>query len=426
MASIAGAESPAGPILPDGLVLRPATPADADAIVTLSMAAHGAREEWGVRAIHGAHLEHMDRWSVVADGDRVVSALCLLDHTWRLRGPGDELTVVEFAVGQPEYASTEPEYRDRGLMRALFADVHARSAARGQLVQYIHGIPYYYRRFEYEYAFAFPRQPFVARDIDMPHDHSVRPATAADVPVLKSLRERAIEPAELVVDWTEQDWHWLLEYAPRWGDRTIVVEHDGRIVGSATVFQKVEDGEEVWLFSVTADDENGVQAVAAHAGALAREMGDGVPVRMVDRPGTTVSPFLEHAVVLDHALEGFYGRVADPIALLELWRPVLSARLRTSAFADASGALSMSMYSYGITIEYESGAVVAVRPGPRDAEPDDHDGVGIPPDLVVTLLFGRYGALDMEALHDDVFLGRDRDLMAVLFPRMRLDVDAVL
>jgi hypothetical protein len=426
MVSIAGPERPVAPVLPDGLVLRPATPADAEPIVTLSMAAHGDREEWGVRAIHGADLEHMDRWSVVVDGDRVVSTLCLLDHTWRLRGPGDESVVVEFAVGQPEYAATEPEYRDRGLMRALFADVHARSAARGQLVQYIHGIPYYYRRFGYEYAFAFPRQPFVAREIDMPHGHSVRPATAADVPVLKSLRTRAIAPAELVVDRTEQDWHWLLEYAPRWGDRTIVVEHDGIVVGSATVFQKLEDGEEVWLFSVTAEDERGVRAVAAHAGALAREMGDEVPVRMLDRPGTTVSEFLEHAALVDHPLEGFYGRVADPIALMELWRPVLAARLRASAFSDARGELSMSMYTYGITVVYESGEVVAVRPGPRDAEPDDHDGVGIPPDLVVTLLFGRYGALDMEAQHDDVFLGRDRDLMAVLFPRMLLDVDAVL
>ena len=55
-------------------------------------------------------------------------------------------------LGRPEYVATLPEYRNRGLIRTLLEMIHARSAERGDLVQAITGIRYYYRQFGYEYA----------------------------------------------------------------------------------------------------------------------------------------------------------------------------------------------------------------------------------------------------------------------------------
>lgn len=47
-----------------------------------------------------------------------------------------------------------PEYRRRGLVRAQFDVIHQWSAARGQLVQVISGIPFYYCQFGYEMGLA--------------------------------------------------------------------------------------------------------------------------------------------------------------------------------------------------------------------------------------------------------------------------------
>src|SRR5579883_1557166 len=78
-------------------------------------------------------------------GNRIVACTCLWRQTWEYEG-------IPFRIGRPEIVATDPEYRNRGLIREIFGLVHARSAAEGHLVQAITGIPYYYRQFGYEYA----------------------------------------------------------------------------------------------------------------------------------------------------------------------------------------------------------------------------------------------------------------------------------
>src|SRR5688500_12533938 len=79
------------------------------------------------------------------DGGRILAATCLLRQTWEYDG-------VAFPVGRPEIVATLPEYRNRGLIRAIFELIHARGDGEGQLAQGITGIPYYYRQFGYEFA----------------------------------------------------------------------------------------------------------------------------------------------------------------------------------------------------------------------------------------------------------------------------------
>ena len=69
----------------------------------------------------------------------------LIPQTWTYEG-------IEFGVGRPELVGTAPEFRNRGLVRAQFDEVHKWSAERGHMVQVITGIPYYYRLFGYEMA----------------------------------------------------------------------------------------------------------------------------------------------------------------------------------------------------------------------------------------------------------------------------------
>ena len=76
---------------------------------------------------------------------QIVSSMCLIPQTWTFDG-------MPFPVGRPEAVGTDPAYRRRGLVRAQFDVLHAKSDASGHLVQGITGIPWYYRQFDYEYA----------------------------------------------------------------------------------------------------------------------------------------------------------------------------------------------------------------------------------------------------------------------------------
>ena len=79
------------------------------------------------------------------EGNPLVACTCLWRHNWEYEG-------VPFAIGRPEIVGSDPAYRNRGLIRALFEMVHARSEAEGHLAQAITGIAYFYRQFGYEYA----------------------------------------------------------------------------------------------------------------------------------------------------------------------------------------------------------------------------------------------------------------------------------
>ena len=134
--------------LPDGLVLRPATEADIDAIVALYVQAFGEQDGADVRAFL-AEPEIFRAWSVVADGSRVASAIGRIDHRMQLDG-------FEFPVAQIEYVATDPDYRRKGLVAAQMAWHHEACAAEGIDVQMIGGVPYFYRQFGYGYGLADP------------------------------------------------------------------------------------------------------------------------------------------------------------------------------------------------------------------------------------------------------------------------------
>ncbi|RIK31069.1 MAG: GNAT family N-acetyltransferase, partial [Chloroflexi bacterium] len=130
-----------------------------------------------------------------------VACACFWRHEWSYGG-------VKLGVGQPEMVATDPNYRNRGLVRALFEMVHARSAAEGHLVQAITGIPYFYRQFGYEYVLdlggsrVMPVTAVPDQAGDKPEPYHLRPATLADGPQMLALYNQR-RRASLV--WHETD-----------------------------------------------------------------------------------------------------------------------------------------------------------------------------------------------------------------------------
>jgi GNAT superfamily N-acetyltransferase len=143
--------------LDDGLVLRRASPADADCVAAFNSVVHAdppdfeaipALGAWARDLIDGGHphVRPADTW-IVEDTrrGRLASTLDLISHRFRYED-------IEFDAGQVELVGTHPDYRNRGLVRLPMEALHAESEARGQRMQVISGIPDYYRQFGYEMA----------------------------------------------------------------------------------------------------------------------------------------------------------------------------------------------------------------------------------------------------------------------------------
>lgn len=148
----------------------------------------------------------------------------------------------------------------------------------------------------------------------------------------------------------------------------------------------------------------------------------GKPVAVERRSGTLGDAVLTPLCGDHPRAYSWYVRVGDPVALLQHLQPVLSARLARSPFAGTSGRLLLGFYRSGASIDYEHGEVVGVEAMGPDQDPVSKGGAGVAPDLIATLLFGRYGALGLAARHDDVELGAVAGVMDALFPRMQADL----
>ena len=139
------------PVVPlaDGLLLRQAVPSDLEQIGELLTERGEPDDAVDHRLVVEDPEAGWESCAVVLDGDRVVSTATLLDERLYL---GD----VELPAGQVELVATARDHEGRGLVRALMAWAHARSADRGHVVQVMIGIPYFYRLFGYEYAIDIP------------------------------------------------------------------------------------------------------------------------------------------------------------------------------------------------------------------------------------------------------------------------------
>ena len=136
--------------LGDNLLLRFATLADIDALADFNARLHeGEDNAVSTRDLmSGAHPTcKASDFTVVEDTQtgKLVSSMCLISQTWTYSG-------IPFPLGRPEFVATEAAYRRRGLVRKQFDVIHALSEARGELMQGITGIPWYYRLFGYEMA----------------------------------------------------------------------------------------------------------------------------------------------------------------------------------------------------------------------------------------------------------------------------------
>lgn len=390
----------------DGLVLRQAEPADLDQIGALL----AERLEPVDVVDHRLVVTDPDAgWSacaVVVDGDRVVSTVTLLDEEVRIGG-------IRLPAGQVELVATDREYEGRGLVRALMQWAHDRSAARGHVVQAMIGIPYFYRRFGYEYAIDIPPALAVRSLPPGEGTPALRVARPSDIPAMAALQDTAQSRFDVTMPHSAPCWRWLLE-----GDASTVwvLERDDVVVATGRTLPPDDD---VLLTEAAALDEAAAQELLR---GVATQAPDG-QVRVVHRAGTVTAAawhgFLDHEP--RRKAEQYYLRVPDVAALLDRLRPLLWHRL-TSAGIDHTGrdiVLSTFGAHYRIPVGAD-GLGEVVTGGPMQG-PGVVGGVGVAPDQLPALLFGPHGIDGLTRIRPDVYTAAE-ELFQALLPPLTADL----
>ncbi|HWE62005.1 MAG TPA: GNAT family N-acetyltransferase [Chloroflexota bacterium] len=425
--------------LGDGLVLRWATAHDTEALACFNLSIHSEDPEqpdtwlahWTRDLMSGAHpTTGPGDFTVVVDqrqDGRIVSSMCWISQAWAYED-------IPFAVGRPELVGTDPAYRRQGLVRAQFEAMHALSAARGEAVQAITGIPWYYRQFGYEMAVDLGgsrRQywPRLVRLKDGEQERStLREATLQDIPLLAQLYDIHRGAGMISCLRDEAAWRWLLNAGARtnYWPRYYLVEDPRGTPDGYLAAHPSPGGETMHIQEVAALPGHSLRAVCTFVGRALKARAEALnPARA--KPITHLNWELGAAHPAYEALGSdleqqeppyaWYLRVADLPAFLRRIAPVLERRLAGSVLDGYSGTLRLSFYTSSLTLVFERGTLADIGGfTPKRLG----DGDALFPDLTfLQLLFGHRDRAELRHARADCYT-HDQDaavLLDVLFPR---------
>jgi hypothetical protein len=358
----------------------------------------------------------------------IVSSLNTISQVWCYEG-------IPFKVGRPELVGTDPEYRNRGLVRAQFEVVHQWSRDRGELVQVITGIPYYYRQFGYEMGLELSggrmgyeaQVPKLKEGEEEPYH--IRPAVETDLPFLVNMGQRENEYSAIGA--VRDDAAWRAEMFDKSAENInrcefcIIENREGQKVGyfghpwftwgtmqTLTRYMLVDN---VSYLAVNAS----VIRYLWQIGQMNAEKRELKLDRFgfwlgSDHPSYRAAEGRLVRVVPPYA---YYVRVPDLPAFLRTIAPALEARLRASVCSGHSGELKISFYRTGIRMVFENGRLAAVE----DWKPkikEDEGAAAFPNLTFLHLVFGYRSIDDIRSAFIDCYANDEaKVLLEALFPK---------
>ncbi len=425
--------------LGDGLVLRRGTRADSKTLPDYNMHIHltngqpdKAVEAWTRDLLNGKHPTFRpEDFTIVehAATGRIVSACNLISQTWSYAG-------IPFGVGRPELVGTLPEYRRRGLIRAQFEVLHRWSAERGEKVQAITGIPYYYRQFGYEMALPLDcgrgghvPQNIPALDKGAREPFRLRAATERDLPYIARVYEEGNR--RWLVTAVRRAAHWRYELGGRraknpFAVRLKIIETSGgeRVGFLAHATQLFGSRLNVGCYELA----SGVSWLAVTPSVLRYLDAEGK--RMARRQGVEFRSFffwlgIEHPVFevarsqlpLDGSPYAWYIRVPDLPDFLMTIAPVLQQRLARSLLPGYSGEVKLSFYRDGLRLVFENGCLQRADKWMPAA--NEYGDASFPGLTFLQLLFGYRTLEELRYAFPDCLVRNDssRALLNALFPK---------
>lgn len=428
--------------LGDGLVLRWSTTQDLEQIQKLySFVFRDKADEplnqhiaaWVRDLMSNQHpLLSAEDFAIVEDTTKgiIVAATCLMKQSWSYAG-------ISLPVGRPEIVATLPEYRNRGLIRAIFELMHARSEHRGDFAQGITGIHYYYRQFGYEYALDLGggcNLPFTAipkLKEDQTETYTLQPATSDDIPTVLDLYNQERAHMAISADIDAEYWRYSLDgHSPESGEGWLtfmIVDKDQETIGY-TVARRLRLGHILGINGMYVKEGRSLAAVMP---SVLRELQKQAENTAAWKPDSPPAAYLQFSFGRDHPVYAtlqqastihrppyaWYVRVPDLPAFIHQITSVLEQRIADSIFAGHTGELLMDFYRGGLRLAFESGKLTTVENWQRDHNWGKEAQCGFPPQVFLQLLFGHRSLAELRHAFMDVWATDDgRPLLEVLFP----------
>lgn len=366
----------------DNLLLRLAGPDDVEALVDFNTRIFDDRiTYWTADLASGRHpTVQASDFTVVEDTrfKKIVSSVCLISQTWHYGG-------IPFQVGRPDLVATDPEYRRRGLVRKQFEAIHARSVAKGELMQVITGIDWFYRQFGYEMGVKL----WGSRCLDAMHlpslkegeaeEYRLRPGISEDHAFIRDVYDKASRGQLFAAMRSREEWDYEFTGRSKANTRRrewlIIEDTKGEYLGYVQFLPCLAQPHLPMLRIYQVELKSGVGYLNLMP-SLLRGLWEKAKAMFAtgDLPCKELQG-LELALERDHPLyraipknlvreikpSPWYIRVPDMIGLLRRIRPALEKNLVGTVAEGYSGELKLNFFRSGIKLVFARGMISEIE-----------------------------------------------------------------
>jgi hypothetical protein len=423
--------------LGDGLILRRSTPEDGEVLAEFNRGIHTDNEPdgqciaaWTRDLLTRPHPTfHSDDFTIVEETAtaRIVSSMNWISQTWSYEG-------IQFGVGRPELVGTLSEFRNRGLVRIQFEEVHKWSVERGEIVQAITGIPFYYRQFGYEMALDLDGRRF-GGEAQLPklregetEPYTIRFAQESDLPLIQKLYDQTKQRSMIACERTPELFRYELMGRSENNNCWVNCMIDNKVGEPVGFFRHPGYHQQGSLAAARYELKPGISWLEATPSVVRYLWGKGL--EYAKRDGVEFNSFgfvLGAAHPAYEALGNrlptirdpyaWYLRVPDVCGFLNHIKPVLERRLAESIGSGHSGEFKVSFYRSGLRFVIENGKLTTIAPWAPS--PEDGGVIAFPGLVFLQLLFGYRGYDELQYTFADCWCESEeaRALINILFPK---------
>ncbi|MFX0055101.1 MAG: GNAT family N-acetyltransferase [Promethearchaeota archaeon] len=359
-----------------------------------------------------------------------VSSLNAIPSVWGYSG----VTLRNLELG---FVGTLPEYRKRGLVRALYKEFFEKELARGKYeISTIQGIPYYYRQFGYDFIIPAWRSVFLRTDQvpDVPSDDkpawlrfTIGPARKSNLDSIMRLYEKMT--ARTLVSSVRDRKLWQIQEQQRREyekEFTTYVVKDGkevegyfRLVARESAIQhSLSDPGKGFLDVIESSIRtyDGVRRALQFLKDKCKEKS----LYRIALSGAITSNLSQVGLDLGGNLSRGWKhqlRIPDMIRFLKRIRPVLQKRLQKTMFEGLTQEVTINTYRHCYVLNFQDGKIKQITDlGIHE------DGKNLsfraPPNDFVRLLLGQYSIEELNQHNTDFLVGGHvKSLITTLFPK---------
>ncbi|MBA7523803.1 hypothetical protein ES705_15937 [subsurface metagenome] len=382
-------------------------------ILELNVAVHGEEIKEYIKRIYKEHPKKKDiLWFYIEDNStgQILSSITLLPLEWQFEGK--LLSVCEMG-----FVGTLKEYRGNGLISKLNEFYERVMMERGYLLSCLRGIPYYYRRFVYEFVLSlderFSLSPNQIPSIELSHI-DIRKATRKDIGYIEN-QYNSNSNSFLISNNFDTESFYFKFMNDSFNDNKLsayIIEENGKPEGYFLIGMSFDN--EVYTIITPQLSPPQMIKLLQHINEYPKKEKD------LNLNVAEFSGFGKYLFSIGK-LQSNYGwqiKIPNLKQFFESIKDILENRVKKSKFNDLSKTVIISDYKQSIELIFVKGKIEAIKieSGYPDVEKCD---VRIPGAMLLKLLLGDRTVDEINYIVKDARINpSSKKLIEILFPKV--------